>query len=129
MIKIFTKSSSSGCKQAQEWLNHRQIAFQTIRFKNLKLSDLVKILSLTDDGISEIQAKKTSRNLEEANHVRELINEAGSIAEVLQLLKVYPQCFKAPIIIDDNKIMIGYNDEEIRKFLPRSVKECYRYSS
>lgn len=127
MITIFTKPNNSSSKQAQQWLKERQIPFKTVSYANLSLSDLIKILSLTDTGVPQIQAKRTSRDTAETFRVNHLIEEASSISTLLNLMKSYPQRFKAPIIIDDNKLLIGFNDEEIRKFLPRQRKIQHRF--
>ena len=127
MITIFTKPNNSSSKQAQKWLKERQIPFKTVSYANLSLSDLIKILSLTDTGVPQIQAKRTSRDTDETFRVNHLIEEASSISTLLNLMKSYPQRFKAPIIVDDNKLLIGFNDEEIRKFLPRQRKIQHRF--
>lgn len=42
-----------------------------------------------------------------------------------------PSVLKRPIMIDpsDNKMQVGYNDEEIRVFIPKRLRELIVYSS
>ncbi len=47
-----------------------------------------------------------------------------SLSELVDLVVKYPDLIKRPIIFDDKRLEIGYNEEEIRRFLPRSVREA-----
>ncbi len=42
-----------------------------------------------------------------------------------------PSILKRPIIIDskDKKMQVGYNDEEIRVFIPKRLREIIMYSN
>ncbi len=40
----------------------------------------------------------------------------------LQLLRKYPQMIRRPIIQDEKRLQVGYNEEEIRSFLPRRLR-------
>ena len=43
--------------------------------------------------------------------------------QLLDLLVEKPQLLKRPIIYDGRRLQIGYNEEDIRAFLPRSVRK------
>lgn len=45
---------------------------------------------------------------------------------MLVLLNQYPKLVKRPIIYDDKKIQIGFNEEEIRTLLPQEIKQRTR---
>ncbi|MFK4881504.1 MULTISPECIES: ArsC/Spx/MgsR family protein [Lactococcus] len=47
-----------------------------------------------------------------------------SFSEALDFLISHPHLFQTPIITNDHTPLIGYNENEIRKFLP---KEYRRY--
>ncbi|WEZ93328.1 ArsC/Spx/MgsR family protein (plasmid) [Lactiplantibacillus plantarum] len=44
----------------------------------------------------------------------------------LQILCDYPKLLRRPIIVSNTKLQIGFNEDEIRKFIPRSIRrlEC-----
>ena len=44
------------------------------------------------------------------------------ISDLLKFIKENPSCLKRPIIVDDSKIQVGYNDEEIRTFIPAAKR-------
>jgi regulatory protein spx len=128
MIKVFTKTSCDSCKQATRWLESHELSFETIPLKKLEMSDLINILSLTDLGFLELKISIKSSSSHQSRYINRLIDEAESFSEVLELIKSYPQHFKAPLNTDGKKLLVGYNDDEIRKFLPRNFRKQERQS-
>ena len=45
------------------------------------------------------------------------------LRELYELMSKYPGMLKRPIIVDEKRLQIGYNEDEIRRFLPRRVRE------
>ena len=61
-----------------------------------------------------------------------------SLNDLIDFIYKNPSCLKRPIIVDDKKIQVGYNSEEIRTFIPRarrifinncSPETCDHYST
>lgn len=46
-----------------------------------------------------------------------------TIGDLLTLLAAHPEMIRRPIMIDHNRLQIGFNDDEIRCFLPRKVRK------
>ena len=46
-----------------------------------------------------------------------------SMNELLNLFIEEPSLIRRPIIMDDRRLQIGYNEEEIRMFLPREIRD------
>ena len=42
--------------------------------------------------------------------------------ELIDLIEKNPSLLRRPIILDDRRMQVGYNEDEIRRFLPRSVR-------
>ena len=40
-----------------------------------------------------------------------------------ELIQNNPGLLRRPIILDDKRLQVGYNEDEIRRFLPRSVRK------
>ena len=49
--------------------------------------------------------------------------ESISVSELLHLIEQYPSLLRRPIIIDTKRMQIGFNEDEIRAFLPRSYRK------
>ena len=57
-----------------------------------------------------------------------------TISELIEFVRKNPSVLKRPIIVDDRRIQVGYNSEEIRTFIPRArrmvdewCKACPKY--
>ncbi|MCY7552921.1 Spx/MgsR family RNA polymerase-binding regulatory protein, partial [Bacillus safensis] len=74
------------------------------------LDELKKILSLTTEGMDEILATRSQAFKSLNLNINDL-----KVNEVLQLLIEKPKLLRRPIIIDGNKLVVGYNPGELMK--------------
>ncbi|PHF08038.1 transcriptional regulator SpxA [Bacillus wiedmannii] len=119
MVILYTTASCSSCRKAKAWLEEHQIDYteKNIVSNSLTVDELKSILRLTEDGATEIISTR-SKTFQELN-----INiEALSLNEFYKLIIEYPQILRRPIMLDEKRLQVGFNEEEIRKFLPRSVR-------
>lgn len=42
-----------------------------------------------------------------------------TLKQMIVLFKEYPSLLRRPILIDEKRILIGFNEDEIRSFVPR----------
>ncbi|WP_341519334.1 transcriptional regulator SpxA [Bacillus paramobilis] len=119
MVILYTTASCSSCRKAKAWLEEHQIDYteKNIVSNSLIVDELKSILRLTEDGATEIISTR-SKIFQELN-----INiEALSLNEFYKLIIEYPQMLRRPIMLDEKRLQVGFNEDEIRKFLPRSVR-------
>ncbi|PFZ52667.1 transcriptional regulator Spx [Bacillus wiedmannii] len=119
MVILYTTASCSSCRKAKAWLEEHQIDYteKNIVSNSLTVDELKSILRLTEEGVNEIISTR-SKTFQELN-----INiEALSLNEFYKLIIEYPQMLRRPIMLDEKRLQVGFNEEEIRKFLPRSVR-------
>lgn len=120
MIKVYLSGSCSSCRKARKWLRKRQLEFMEINLSSTVMSkeDLIKILSLTENGLEDIIAVrgKTYLNLEQEF-------ESLSLEEAIRLIQKNPCLLKRPLIFDDNRLLVGFNEEGIRAFVPTEVRK------
>lgn len=120
MIKLYISPSCTSCRQAKAWLTKHNLAFdeRNILIQPLTKKEILNILRLTEDGTEEIIStrskifKKLNVNLDQL-----------SIDQLLDLVVKHPSLLKRPIIMDNRRLQVGYNVEDIRRFLPRSVRK------
>ena len=77
----------------------------------------MQVLRMTENGTEEIIStrSRTFQNLK--------INlDDLSIDQLIDLVEKNPSLLRRPIIIDDRRLQVGYNEDEIRRFLPRKVR-------
>ena len=120
MIKIYTVISCSSCKKAKEWMENHQLEYEEVNLLNdhMTREDFLKILSLTDDGTEEVISKR-SRAYQRLN----LDFESLSINELVRIFDENRTLLRRPLILDDRRLQVGYNEDDIRKFLPRDIRQ------
>lgn len=118
MIKIYTISSCTSCKKAKTWLNKHQLPYkeQNLGKEPLTKEEILTILSKTENGVESIVSK---------NRYAKALNcdiDELSVSEVIDLIQENPRILKSPILIDDKRLQVGYKEDDIRAFLPRSIR-------
>ncbi|PHB60980.1 transcriptional regulator SpxA [Bacillus wiedmannii] len=119
MVVLYTTASCSSCRKAKAWLEENQIDYteKNIVSNSMTVDELKSILRLTEEGATEIISTR-SKTFQDLNiNIDEL-----SLNEFYKLIIEHPLMLRRPIMLDEKRLQIGFNDEEIRKFLPRSVR-------
>jgi regulatory protein spx len=119
MVTLFTTSSCTSCRKAKAWFEENQIEYveRDILAEPLTKEEIKSILLMTEDGTDEIISTK-SKTFQELN-----INiEALPLQELYTVIINNPKMLRRPIILDEKRLQVGYNEEEIRSFLPRKLR-------
>ncbi|ARZ63478.1 transcriptional regulator SpxA [Bacillus cereus] len=119
MVVLYTTASCTSCRKAKAWLEENQIDYteKNIVSNSMTVDELKSILRLTEEGATEIISTR-SKTFQDLNiNIEEL-----SLNEFYKLIIEHPLMLRRPIMLDEKRLQIGFNDEEIRKFLPRSVR-------
>ncbi|WP_346349677.1 ArsC/Spx/MgsR family protein [Lactococcus petauri] len=122
MITIYYNKSDASSKRVLKWMDIHQVAYESYSIKKISKEDLVKILSLTDKGIKEILKQKKCSS---QNQVKIEKLYGMNMDEALSYITFHPELLCTPIIFSDNKILVGYNEVEIRQFIPRRFRKRY----
>nr|MDH3084163.1 transcriptional regulator MgsR [Bacillus subtilis]WGD61925.1 transcriptional regulator MgsR [Bacillus subtilis]WGD68811.1 transcriptional regulator MgsR [Bacillus subtilis]WGD72198.1 transcriptional regulator MgsR [Bacillus subtilis]WGD75026.1 transcriptional regulator MgsR [Bacillus subtilis] len=111
-LTFYSYPSRTSCRKTKHWLKAHQIEFNERHlFRETPTREELKyILSLTTEGIDEILATRsqTFKNLN-------LNIEEMTVNEVLELLIEKPKLLRRPILVDNKKLVIGYNPGELLK--------------
>lgn len=120
MISLYTTPSCTSCRKARAWLTENELPFKerNIFSDPLNSDELMEILSLTKNGTEDIISTRSKVYQKLDIDLEEL-----KLEELLSLIEKYPNLLKRPIILDENKIQVGYNEEDIRKFVPRNLRK------
>ena len=120
MVIIYLSPSCTSCRKAHAWLEEYKIPFivRNIIKNPPTKTELEQIMSLTSKGTEEIISTR-SKAFEKLNiNIDEL-----SLHELYELIQANPDILRKPIIIDPRRIQVGYNESEIRQFVPRRVRQ------
>ncbi|WP_270286656.1 transcriptional regulator Spx [Enterococcus casseliflavus] len=120
MISLYTTPSCTSCRKARAWLTENELPFKerNIFSDPLNSDELIEILSLTKNGTEDIISTRSKVYQKLDIDLEEL-----KLEELLSLIEKYPNLLKRPIILDENKLQVGYNEEDIRKFVPRNLRK------
>ena len=120
MIKIYTVSSCTSCKKAKTWLNAHQLTYkeQNLGKEGITKEELLDILTKTENGVASIVSSKNRYAKNLGVDIEDL-----SVNEVIDIIMETPRILKSPILVDDKRLqVVGYKEDDIRAFLPRSVR-------
>jgi regulatory protein spx len=112
-----------GCKstkKTRQWMIKNKIPFveRNIKEEPLTVLELQDILRMTLDGTDDIIAKKSA-----PYKAMNLDFDELSLLELLEIVHQHPRLLKSPLIVEGKKLQVGYNEEEIRQFLPRKMRK------
>ncbi|MFD1362877.1 transcriptional regulator Spx [Lentibacillus salinarum] len=107
-------------RKAKEWFTEHDISYverNTVR-EPLTIDELQAILRLTLNGTDDIISTRS-------NVYKDLRKDisALSLKQLLDLIQTHPGLLRNPIMTDDKRLQIGFNEEEIRQFIPRKMRE------
>ena len=121
MINLYLSPSCTSCRKARSWLDSYGVAYEehNILTQQMTSDDLKAILSKTENGTEDIISTR-SKVFQKLNiDVDDL-----TINQLIVLISEHPSLLRRPIIMDDKRMQIGFNEDEIRAFLPRSYRQA-----
>ena len=125
LVRIYTSPSCSSCRKVKKWFEIENIPFEERNIFSATLNEieLKDMLSKTENGTEDIISTR-SKIIKDQN----VDIESMSISELLKFIRQNPSILKRPIMVDERRVQVGYNEEEIRTFIPisRRYKEIVK---
>lgn len=126
MIKIYYSPSCSSCRKVKKWFEEQNIPYEgkDIFASPLSREELKDIITKCIDGTDDIISPR-SKIVSEQN----IDFDSMKISELISFIQEHPSVLRRPIIVDDRRVQVGYNEEEIRTFIPRARRLAEMYCS
>jgi len=120
MIKIYTTPSCSSCRKAKKWLDKYMIEYveKNIFTQPLTGDDIEIMLQNAENGFDDIISTRSKIFKEKDLDIEDML-----MSELKDFIIENPSVLKRPIIVDETRLQVGYNEEEIRIFIPRRLRE------
>ncbi|MCF7926808.1 MAG: transcriptional regulator Spx [Candidatus Izimaplasma sp.] len=120
MLQIYTTPSCSSCRKAKKWFEDHRIEYREKNIFNIKLTrdDILLMLKNTMNGFEDIISTRSKVFQEQITDIEEM-----SMNDLTDFIIKNPSILRRPIIIDDKKMQVGYNSDEIRTFIPKRLRE------
>ncbi|HEY0222729.1 MAG TPA: Spx/MgsR family RNA polymerase-binding regulatory protein [Lactovum miscens] len=121
MIIVYSMPSCSSCKKAEEWLRAHKLKFKEVNLltDDITKEDILKILSLTDEGAEDIISKRSKAYSQLEGNFNNV-----SMNDLINIIEDNRTILRRPLILDNYKLQIGFNEDEIRKFIPRPYRKA-----
>ena len=119
MVTLYTSPSCTSCRKAKAWLEEHSIPFneRNIFSESLTIDEIKEILRMTEDGTDEIISTRSKVFQKLDVNIEQL-----PMQDLFELIQKNPGLLRRPIILDEKRLQVGYNEDEIRRFLPRKVR-------
>ena len=119
MVTLYTSPSCTSCRKARAWLKEHNIPYaeRNIFSDPLSVDELKQILQMTEVGTEEIISTRSKVYQDLHVNIDDL-----SLKDLLDLVQRHPGLLRRPIIMDEKRLQVGYNEDEIRRFLPHEVR-------
>lgn len=119
MIRVYTTPASQSCRKVIAWLKEHNLSFieKNIFSSDLHTSEIREILERCENGTDDIISKK-SKIIKSTD----IDLDSMKMDELIAFIKANPSILRRPIIMDEHRFQVGYNEEEIRAFIPRNLR-------
>ena len=120
MVIIYTTPSCASCRKAKAWLEEHQIEYveKNIFAFPLTKEDIRLMLKNTENGFEDIISTRSKYLMDNNIDIDSL-----KVSELEKLIIENPSILRRPIIVEDNKLQVGYNEEDIRVFIPTEIRK------
>lgn len=120
MVTLYTSPSCTSCRKARAWLEENAIPYteRNVFKEPLSRDEIKNILRMTEDGTEEIISTRSKLFAELDVKLDDL-----SLSQLIEMIQQQPALLKRPLMIDEQRMQVGYNEDEIRRFLPHEVRQ------
>ena len=117
MVRIYTVPSCSSCRKVKKWFYDQNIPFieKNILSKRITDEEIKNMLLLSENGTDDIISKRSNQIKKDNVDV-----DSMTVNELIAFIQANPTILKRPIIVDDTKMVVGYNPDEISTFIPQA---------
>src|SRR5699024_3942838 len=115
MVTLYTSPSCTSCRRVKAWLEDHNIEYNDRNnfSEHMSLVGTKEILGMTEDGTDEIISTRSK-----VFQKLDVDIEQPPLKDLFELIRKNPGLLRRPIILDEKRLQVGYNEDEIRRFLP-----------
>ena len=110
MIILYTSPGCASCRKAKQWLKDNQLPFveKNIFTTMLKEDEIKYLLSRCENGTEDIISVRSKAFQQLDCDIEDL-----SVSRLVEIVKKSPSILKRPIMISEESMVVGYDDDEI----------------
>ncbi|MDO4377532.1 MAG: Spx/MgsR family RNA polymerase-binding regulatory protein [Erysipelotrichia bacterium] len=113
MVLLYTSAGCASCRKAKQWFKDRDIKYteRNIFTTLLKDKEIRFLLTRSENGTEDLISKRSKIIKDNDIDIDDM-----SVNELIDFVQKNPSVLKRPIIINENSLLIGYDEEEIEIF-------------
>lgn len=123
MILLYYRKRCTSSLKAIKWFKKYKLDIHIKTIGQISREEIITALGSTDKGISELVKHPNHGSKEDACKIR--LMKTMLLSEAIDYIKVNPDLLRSPIIIEKDKVLIGYNPDQIRMFLPKEYRRKF----
>ena len=113
MLKLYGIPNCDTVKKARKWLESNGVDYEFVDFRKNPLSTAQLKDWVAAVGLEKLLNKR-SRSWRELDADQQ---DSSNPTKMLQLMQKLPTLIKRPVLVDKNKVVVGFNNSEYGKFL------------
>lgn len=116
MITIYARKKGEALSHLKKWFKKYKYPFieKNMLVQKLSREELIHIIKLTEQGVTDIISTRGN-----AYKQMKLNFDEIRLNELIHILQRNPNLLKTPLIVDDKRLQVGYNEDGLRQFVPR----------
>lgn len=120
MLNLYTSPSCASCRKVKKYFDTHNIIYteKNILSHKLNKEDIIKILMRSENGFEDIISMRSKIIKEQSIDLENM-----KMNELVDFIVKNPTILKRPIIVAEDEIQVGYNDDDITLFLPSELRE------
>lgn len=127
MLYIYCRQRCISSPKAIQWLTKYRIEFIVKSSGLISREELITVLTSTDNGLDDLLRYPSKVKEEDLSKL--LLIQKMPLNQAIDYIKVNPNLLKSLIMIEKNKVLIGYDPEQIRMFLPQKYRRKLLFRS
>ena len=124
MLQLYTTPNCSSCRKVKKYFEKYEIKYSEKNIFSIPLTkdDIFKMLRYSENGFDDIISTR-SKIIKDKN----VDIDSMKTNDLVDFIIANPSVLKRPIIINENELQVGYNNEDITIFLPKELRnrECF----
>ena len=120
MVVIYTSPGCASCRKAKQWLKDNRIEFveKNIFTTILDEKEIKYLLSRCENGTDDIISVRSQAFKNLAKNIDDY-----SMRELIELIQNQPSILRRPILLSENNMVIGYDEDEITTMMPEALRK------
>lgn len=120
MLSVYVSPSCSSCRKVKKYFDTHNIKYVEKNIFNNMITkeEIMRMLIKSENGFDDIISTR-SKIIKENN----IDLESMKTKDLVEFIINNPSILKRPIIVAEEEIQVGYNDDDITLFLPEELRE------